>query len=104
MKLCYENKMIDLIECKSFYSRFMGFMFQKKIDRALLFDKCNSVHTFFMKEKIDIVMCNKENVVLFYYPNVNKGKIILPKKGVTKVFETPSSYFNIEKGKKMIIK
>lgn len=73
------------------------------INRALLFDKCNSIHTFFMKENIDVIMCDKDNKILFYYKSLPRGKIILPKRGVKKVFETPSGYFDIEIGKKMII-
>lgn len=104
MKLIFEDKEINLTECKSFYSRLKGFMFTRGINKALLFDKCNSIHTFFMKENIDVIMCDKDNKILFYYNNLGKNKIILPKKGVSKVFETPSNYFDIEIGKKMMIK
>ena len=104
MKLIYENKDIELKECKSFYDRLMGFMFKKNINSSLLFNKCNSIHTFFMKENIDVIMCDKDNNILFFYKNLSKNRIILPKKGVKKVFETPSGYFDIEIGKKMIIK
>lgn len=103
MKLIYDNKEIELINCKSFFKRFKGFMLKKNIDKALLFDKCNSIHTFFMRENIDVIMCDKNNKVLFYYRNLGKNKVILPKKGVRKVFETPGNYFNIVIGKKMII-
>ena len=94
MRLLYNNKDIDLYNCKSFFSRFKGFMMEKNINRALLFDKCNSIHTFFMKENIDVIM---------YYKDLPRGKIILPKYGVKRVFETPSGYFDIEIGKRMII-
>ena len=104
MKLIFKNKEINLKECKSFYSRLLGFMFKKNINNALLFDKCDSIHTFFMKENIDVIMCDKDNTILFFYKNLPKNKIIWPKKGVKKVFETPSGYFDIEIGKKMIIK
>lgn len=103
MKLLYKNKDIDLYNCKSFFSRFKGFMMEKNINRALLFDKCNSIHTFFMKENIDVIMCDKDNSILYYYKDLGKNKVILPKKNVRKVFETPSNYFDIEIGKKMII-
>lgn len=103
MKLLYNNKDIELYECKSFFSRFKGFMMEKDINRALLFDKCSSIHTFFMKENIDVIMCDKSNKVLFYYRGLPSGKVILPKRGVKRVFETPSEYFDIEIGKKMII-
>ena len=52
---------------------------EKNINRALLFDKCNSIHTFFMKENIDVIMCDEDNKILFYYKDLPRGKIILPK-------------------------
>ena len=104
MKLLYNNKDIDLYECKSFFSRLRGFMFTRSIDKALLFDRCNSIHTFFMKENIDVIMCDNDNNILYFYRDLPKNKIILPKKGVTKVFETPSGYFDIKINERMIIK
>ena len=106
MILAYNDKEINLKECKSFFRRLKGFMFKRNINYALFFDKCNSIHTFFMKENIDIIMCDKNNNIMFYYRNIGKRKIIWPKRGVTRVFETPSCFFDIEldKGKKMIIK
>ena len=103
MKLSDGKKSITLYECKSFYKRFMGFMGKRNITNALLFDRCSSIHTFFMKESIDVIMCDSDNMVLYYYKTLGKNKVILPKKGVRKVFETPSNYFDIEIGKKMII-
>ena len=102
MKLLYNNKDIDLYECKSFFSRLKGFMFTKNIDKALLFD--NSIHTFFMKENIDVIMCDNDNNILYFYRDLPKNKIILPKKGVRKVFETPSGYFDIKINERMMIK
>ena len=104
MKLIFKDKEINLTECESFYSRLRGFMFTSGINKALLFDRCNSIHTFFMKENIDVIMCDKDNKVLYYYNNLGKNKVILPKRKVKKVFETPNGYFDIEIGKKMIIK
>ena len=107
MKLIYNDKEIKLKECKSFYSRLMGFMFKKNINYALLFNRCNSIHTFFMKENIDVIMCDKDNYILYFYSNLPKNRIVLPKKGVRKVYETPSKYFDInmktKDRKKMII-
>ena len=104
MQLIYNAKSIDLYVCKSFFSRLKGFMFTRNINRALLFDKCNSIHTFFMKENIDVIMCDNDNKVLFVYRDLPKNKIILPKKGVRKVFETPSGYFDIKINERMMIK
>ena len=104
MKLEYDNKFINLVNCKSFFSRFMGFMFRKKIDCALLFNKCNSIHTFFMNTNIDVIMCDKDNKILYYYNNLSKNKIIWPKKGVYKTFELPVNYFNVNIGELIHIK
>lgn len=82
----------------------MGFMGKKNIDIALLFNKCNSIHTFFMKENIDVIMCDNNNKILFYYKDLQKNKIILPKKNVKKVFETPRLYFNIKIGEYLEVK
>ena len=104
MKLIFDRKEITIMECASFFSRLKGFMFTKKIDHALLFNRCNAIHTFFMKSNIDVIMCNKSNVVLYYYNNLGKNRIILPKKNVYKVIELPVNYFNIKVNDKIIIK
>ena len=76
-------------------------MMCKNINHALLFDICNSIHTFFMISNIDVIMCNKDNVILYYYKNVSPNRVILPKKGVTRVYEVPVNYFNIKANDKV---
>ena len=104
MKLVINEKEIELTECTTFYTRLKGFMFTKTINKALLFNKCNSIHTFFMKTNIDVIFCNKNNEILYYYKNLPPNKIILPKKNVTKVFELPTNYFNIIQNNRLEIK
>ena len=101
MKLIYKDKEIKLIECKTFFKRLKGFMFEQNIEIALLFNKCNSIHTFFMKENIDVIMCDGENNIIYHYKNLTKNKIILPKKNIKKVYETPANYFDIKINTKM---
>ena len=91
MKLVYDNKSIDIVECRTFFSRLKGFMFKKKIDYAIVFNRCNSIHTFFMKTNIDVIMCDKDDNILFYYHDLGKNKIIFPKKKVYKTIELPIS-------------
>ena len=69
---------------------------KKKIDHALLFNKCNSIHTFFMKQKIDVIMCNKDDIILYYFKELDKNKIILPKKNIFKTIELPVNYFDFK--------
>lgn len=96
MKLVYKDKDIKLVECKSFTSRFKGFMRKKNINHALLFRKCNSIHTFFMKENIDVIFCDEDNIILYYYRDLGPNKIIWPKRIATRVYELPTNYFNIQ--------
>ena len=42
-----------------------------------------------MKENIDVIMCDKDNNILYYYKDLGKNKVILPKKNVRKVFGNP---------------
>lgn len=96
MRLVYGNREIELTECKSFWTRFRGFMLKRNIDKALLFRNCNSIHTFFMKDNIDVIMCDKDDNVLFFWRALEKGKVILPKRGVKYTIETPKNYFDIK--------
>lgn len=101
MKIVYGDKSIKVIECRSFFSRLKGFMFKRNIDYALLFNRCNSIHTFFMKENIDVIMCDKNNNIIYYFNNLNKNKIIWPKRKVYKAIELPVNYFEIELNRKI---
>ena len=104
MKLIYNNKDITLVECKTFFSRLKGFMFKSKINYALLFNRCNSIHTMFMKNNIDVIMCDKDNNILYYFNDLPKNRIIWPKKNVYKTIELPVDYFNIKVNSKINIK
>lgn len=101
MKIVYGDKSIKVIECRSFFSRLKGFMFKRNIDYALLFNRCNSIHTFFMKENIDVIMCDKNNNIIYYFNNLSKNKIIWPKRKVYKTIELPVNYFEIELNRKI---
>ena len=92
MKVRIDNKEIELKFANNFFKRLKGFMFQKNINYCLCF-KTNSIHTFFMKENIDIVMTNKNNEVLYIFKNVKKNKIII-KKNVYFTYEFPSNFIN----------
>ena len=96
MKLFYDGNSIEVIECRSFFSRFKGFMLKKNIKNALLFNRCNSIHTFFMRENIDVIMCDQDNVIKYYFKNLGRNKIILPKKNTCKTIELPTNVFNFK--------
>lgn len=76
--------------CYTFKNRLIGNCFKYEIKEILCFPKCNSIHTFFMKTNIDVVMLNKKKQITHIFPNVKPWSIILPKKGVFFVLEFPS--------------
>lgn len=83
---------IDIYEAKTFKERLFGLMFKKNINYGLLFKNCNSIHTFFMKENIDVVMTDKNNKVIYIKKNMKKNRIILPKKNAYKTYEFPANF------------
>lgn len=101
MKIIVNDKKINLIDANTFLKRLKGLMFKKNINYSLRI-KTNSIHTFFMKENIDIVMTDKDNNVLYIINNLPKNKIII-KPNVYYTYEFPNNF--IDKNiKKLIIK
>ena len=101
MKIIVNDKEINLIDANTFFKRLKGLMFKKNINYAIRI-KTNSIHTFFMKENIDIVITDKDNNVLYIINNLDKNKIII-KPNVYYTYEFPNNF--IDKNiKKIIIK
>ena len=92
MKLIVDDKKINLEIANTFFKRLKGFMLKKNINYAIRF-KTNSIHTFFMKEPIDILMTTKDNNILYIYKNVSKNKILI-KKGVYYIYEFPNNFLD----------
>ena len=91
MHLNLNNSIINIKVCKNFKDRLIGLMFKKNIIKGYLFPNCNSIHTFFMKEKIDVLLLDKDYKILFIYINLSPWKIILPKKNVCNILELPNN-------------
>lgn len=104
--LFHDSKVIaEVFIADSFRERFLGYMFRKKPHHeAILFNPCNSIHTFFMKFKIDVLFIDENFKVINKIENLEKGKVIMPQKGVTKVIEGRVGLFkNINVGDKIEI-
>lgn len=96
---------IDVKICRSFKNRLLGLMLKKeKIDYALCFPKCNSIHTFFMKQNIDVVMTDINNTVIYVIKKLKPWKIILPKKSVYYTYEFSENFVNYQIGDVIKIK
>lgn len=96
MYIIGNKKEIKLYIYKNIFKRVIGFMFKRDINYAICFPRCNSIHTFFMKENIDVYMTDKNNRVLYIYKNLGKNKIILPKRKVYNTYELPVNMLNLK--------
>ncbi len=101
MHIKINNETIYVKECDTFFKRLKGLMFKKNINENLCFKKCNSIHTFFMFDNIDVVMTDKNFNILYIYKNLKHSKIILPKRHVYYTFEFPKEKFNFKKSEKI---
>ena len=104
MNLKLGKNQIKIKECNTFLSRLKGFMFTKKeINHGLLFDKCSSIHTFFMFQPIDVILLDKDNNIIKTYESLKPNKVILPIKNVKKVLELPINTIKYINTKKIIL-
>ena len=94
MYIVINNKNLNIIEAKSFKERLNGLIGKTNINYGMLFKKCNSIHTFFMKENIDIIGLDKNNKVIYKYENLGKNRIIKVKNTIneTSILELPKGY------------
>lgn len=79
MNLLIDNKIVNVKYANDFKTRFFGLMGKKVITHGIFFPNCKSVHTFFMKNVIDIVALNGDYKVIAIYKNCKKNRIIYEK-------------------------
>ena len=80
MKIVIDNKTYDIEFYNSPLKRLKGFMFQKNINKVICFKNCNSIHTFFMKAPIAVIMLDKNLNIIYFKNKVNKNRIIIKKR------------------------
>lgn len=90
MYLKIKKKKIKITELVGFWNRFKGLKFVlDPIDYGVKFQKKKFVTTNFLCQKIDIVLTDKENNILYMYENFKTEKYILPKRKVYNVYFLP---------------
>ena len=103
MNIIINNQKIELINGNTFSKRLIGLMFKKNIKEGLFLPNCHSIHTFFMKESIDLIMLNHNYEVIDWQENFPINKIYY-KKGVQHIIELPqNTIHNLSIGKKLDI-
>ena len=104
MNIIKGNKSLEIKTYNNFLKRLKGFMFKKNINYCICFPNCNSIHTFFMKKSIDVIMTDKNYNILYIFKDLKPYKIILPKKKVYYTFELPTNYFKFNINEKIKVK
>lgn len=92
MYLRTNNQKYEIIIANTFQKRLFGLTNKTNINYGMLFPQCNSIHTFFMKENIDIIGLDENNEVIYKYENLNKNRIIKIKNNIkkTSILEMPA--------------
>ncbi len=93
MEIIINNQKFNVDIANSFKKRFLGLMGKKNIKKGLFFPNTKSIHTFFMKETIDIIMIDKNNYVVYYQKKLPKNKVIIKKKAYHTI-ELPQNSLN----------
>lgn len=92
MRIIINKKAIVIIEHNSFVTKLFGLSFNNnQIDYGIRLKKCNAIHTFFMRQNIDVCITDKENNIIFLKENLPKNKIIFPIKKGYYTYELPQN-------------
>ena len=103
MYLQVKRKKIKLIDLTKFWDRFKGLKFVfEPLNYAIRFPKKKFVTTNFLCQKIDIVLTDKEDNILYMYENMKTEKYIFPKRKVYNVYFLPlNTVKNLTKNTKL---
>ena len=71
-----DDENIKVKIANNFFKKLIGFMDKKDFDYGIIFPKTNSIHTFFMKENIDVIGFDNHGIIIFKAVNVEKNKVI----------------------------
>lgn len=90
-----KNKKIKLIEANTFWERLKGLKFVLgPLEYGVRFPKKKSSNTNFLFERVDVILTDKEEKILYLYSNVGTEKWIHRKKGVYNTYFVPKESNN----------
>ncbi len=97
MNLFVNNELLtsDIIVASDFFKKLRGIIGQ---DKPIILKNTNSIHSFFVKNDIDIYFLDKNNIVIKKITNFKPNRIIFPVKNAVSVFEF---YSNSKKSAKI---
>ena len=85
LQVCYELRFAE-----GFTDRLLGLIFKNiKKGQGFAIRDCNSIHTFWMRYKIDVVFLNKNNEIIKLYESLKQFRMTPVIKGTYCVIEFP---------------
>ncbi|MCE5329146.1 DUF192 domain-containing protein [bacterium] len=85
----------EIISAENFFEKLFGLIFRNlKVNQGFLIKDCNSIHTFWMRYKIDLLFLNKNNEIVRLYENFKQFRVTPVVKYADKVIELPASTIN----------
>jgi uncharacterized membrane protein (UPF0127 family) len=85
----------ELIFAASFSDRLFGLIFKNiKKGQGFIIKDCNSIHTFWMRYKIDVVFLNKNNEIIKLFESFKQFRMTPVIKDACCVIEFPESTIN----------
>lgn len=86
-------RVVEALEvADGFWSRFRGLQFRARLPpgAGLLLVPCSSIHTFWMRFAIDVVLLDRQGRVLAVRRGVRPWRIVLAPRGTHAVLELPA--------------
>ena len=79
----------NVLRTPHFHDRLIGLLGRASLspDTTMWIDRCNSIHTFFMKFPIAAVFVDRDLVVRKIFFNVKPWRLVFPVMGARSVFE-----------------
>lgn len=87
-----------IIRQESFSRRLLGLMFRKniKVEEYFFFERCKSVHTCFLRFKIDVIGVDENYRVVQIEQNVEPWKLVILKKNTKHILERKARHLDKE--------
>jgi uncharacterized membrane protein (UPF0127 family) len=89
----------------SFWGRMVGLQFRARLpaDRGLLLAPSNSIHTFWMRFRLDVVFLDRDGRILQVRLCVRPWRVVLPVRGAYAVVETGAGAIAWEVGRRVYL-
>lgn len=104
MKLKLGTKKIDVLPIDRHWERFKTLKFDlKPLTKVILFKNRKYLSTYFFCQKVDVIMTDDKDIILYMFPNYKTEKIIFYKRKVTNIYILPlDSCKNFTIGQKLV--